>query len=152
MKIKVLLILILILLLGGGAYAVFTGMTPMYQNDAHLLKKKSERFWECVKFKEFGEAAQFHHPDEQKQANIPDLIENLFKVPPEQLDIQEVYVKFAEIDSSGVLGKTKTQTTVHVLNANKTKNPEVMLYWKKLKGQWYLKLRSTLVRSPRLQK
>ena len=150
MKKKAVLILLLLALLGGGAYAVFSGLTPVYRSDAHLLKQKSERFWECVKFKEFGEAAQFHHPDEQKLANIPKLIEDLFKVPPEQLDIQEVYVKFAEIDTSGILGKVKTQCTVHVLNSKEIRNPEVMLYWKKVQGRWYLKLRSTLVRSPRM--
>jgi hypothetical protein len=151
MKKKAILILLLLIILGGGAYVLLSGLTPVYQSDAHLLKQKTERFWECVKFKEFGEAAKFHHPDEQKKAKIPDLIEDLFKLPPERLDIQEVYVKFAEIDTSGILGKVKTQCTVHILNTKQIRHLEVMLYWKKVEGKWYLKLRSTLVRNPEIQ-
>ncbi len=152
MKKKILLVFVLLLALGAGAYAVLTGATSVYQSDAHIIKKKSNRFFECIKFKEFDEASKFHHPDEQKQANIPKLIEDLFAVPPEQLDIQEVNVLFGEIDSSGVLGKVKTRCTVQLLNSKEIRNPEVMLYWKKLGGNWYLKLRSTLVRKPRMNK
>ncbi len=148
MKKKVTLILVLLLVAGGAAYAVLSGMTSVYQSDVHIIKKKSNRFFECIKFKEFGEASKFHHPSEQKGVDIPKMIEDLFKVPPEQLDIQEVNVLFGEIDTSGVLGKVKTRCTVNVLNAKKTRNPEVMLYWKKMEGRWYLKLRSTLERKP----
>ena len=146
---KTLLVLILLAAAGGGAWAVLTGMTPLYQTDRHIIEHKTKRFMECVKFKEFGEAARFHNKQDQKQADIPKLIEQLFKIKPEQLDIQEYTVLFAEIDSSGELARSKTRCIVHLLNTKHVKKPEIVLYWKKERGQWYLKLRSTLESIPR---
>ncbi len=149
---KILLLLLLLALAAGGVvgYLVLTGQTGYYRTDEHVIKKKTHRFFECIKFKEFGEAAGFHDAADKGKVDIPVLIEDLFLVPPEQLDIQEIQVIFAEVDSSGVLAKSKTRCIVQLLNSKEIKKPEVMLYWKKTGKEWYLKLESTLRRKPRL--
>lgn len=146
---KMLLILLLVGVSVGVGYAVMTGMTPLYQSDAHKVRDLTYRFFECVKFKEFDEASALHDAADMDKADIPKMIEDLFKIPPEQLDIQDINVLFADIDSTGKLGKVKTRFIVHVLNTDKIKKPEVVLYWKKQNGKWYLKLRSTLERKPK---
>jgi len=146
MKWKVGIPILLALVAGGAAYAIFGGFTPLYRSDVHIIEQKTRRFWECIQFKEFGEAAAFHSAADQKKADIPKLIEKTFKVPPEQLDIKEYQVRFAEVDSTGILGRSKTRCIVELLNAKKTRKTEAVLYWKKENGRWYLKLESTLKR------
>lgn len=150
LKLKILLLLLLLLVGGLAAYLVLGGKTPLYRSERHLLKAKTARFFECIKFKEFGEAAAFHDAADQKKADIPRLIEDLFRVPPEQLDIREITVVFAEIDSTGILAKTKTRCIVHLLNSKEVRKPEVILYWRKQSGKWYLKLESSLKKQPRI--
>jgi len=145
---KLLVIVVLLAAAGGGGYLVLTGRTSLYRSDVHLIKEKTRRFFECIKFKEFGQAAAFHDAADQKRSDIPKLIEDLFKVPPEQLDIQECQILFGEIDSSGMLGKVKTRCTVQFLPNRKVKNPDSVLYWKKEGGRWYLKLESSLRKQP----
>ena len=121
-----------------------TDSIPGYGGDKAIIIEKSKRFFECIQFKEFGEAAQFHSEEDQKDADIPDMIERLFFVKPENLDIQNVDILFGEIDSSDVLGRVKTKCLAHVLNTQEEKQIDVMLYWKKENGNWYLKLKSSL--------
>ena len=146
---KLLLILILLAIAGGAAWAVLGGWTPIFQSDRHIIIKQAKRFMECIKFKEFGEAAAYHTAQDSKKADIPFLIERLFKVKPEQMDIQECNVIFGEIDSSGILGKTKSRCIVHLLNTKEVRKPEIVLYWKKEGGRWFLKLKSSLELDPR---
>ena len=148
---KLLLILALLAVAGGAAWAVLGGWTSLYKTDKHVIIQQSKRFLECVKFKEFGEASSFHSALDSKKADIPFLIERLFKIKPEQLDIQEVNVLYGEIDSSGVLGRTKSRCIVHVLNTKEIRKPEVILYWKKEGGKWFLKLKSSLEQNRRLR-
>lgn len=147
----ILLVILLVLGLVVGAYLVLSGHTSLYQTDKHDLRQKTHRFFECVKFKEFGEAADFHDMVDRKKVKIPKLIEDLFLIPPEQLDIQEIHVLFVEIDSTGILAKSKTRCIIQLLNKKDIRRPEVMLYWKKEQGQWFLKLESTLQRKPTYQ-
>ena len=143
---KLLIVVFVLAVLGGVGYAVFTGHVPALKSDRHIVIGKTHRFFECVKFKEFGEAGNFHTAEDAKKADIPKMIEDLFKVPPEYLDVQDVNILFAEIDSSKVLAKVKTRCTVQLLNTKEIRHPECILYWKLENGEWYLKLRSTLER------
>jgi len=144
---KLILIVTLLVIVGGGAYVVLNGATPFFRSDIHIVKQQTERFFECVKFKEFDEASNYHNEVDREAANIPKMIEDLFKVPPEYLDIQDIYVLFADIDSGGQLAKSKTRCVVHLLNSDEIRKPEVILYWKKEGDQWFLKLRSSLERN-----
>ena len=115
-------------------------------DDKREIRDKTIRFFECLKFKEFKEASAFHSEEDQKAADIPSMIENLFQVPPEYLDIQDIALMYVEIDSSGILAKSKTRCHAKELNTGQEKDHEVILYWKKEADQWFLKLRSSLER------
>jgi len=143
-------LLLIVFVLGAGigtAYLASQGLIPGMENDKSILKKKSHRFLECLKFKEFQEAAAFHTPEELKaHPDIPKQLESFFKIPHENLDIQDISVDFVELDSTGRRAKVKTTSVTRILNKNDTQRPEAMLYWKKVNGLWYLDLRTTLER------
>lgn len=141
---RLLAIVFVVLLAAAIAYLYFDGAIPGHTTDGRILKDKTRRFLECIKFKEFEEAAAFHNEADRKDADIAGMIEGLFYVPPEYLDIQDVNVLFAEIDSSGVLGKVKARCFAEFLNTKESKNHDVLLYWKKENEDWFLKLKSSL--------
>jgi hypothetical protein len=142
--------LLLVVVLGAAAGAGFLamrGMLPGVKTERGTLVKKSYRFLECLKFKEFQEAAAFHSPEDlKKNKDIPKLLENFFMVPHENLDIQDISIDFIEFDSTGRLAKVKTTTAVRMLNKDESRNAESMLYWKKDGDAWFLDLRTTLER------
>ena len=144
--------LFLIVVVLGAAFAAAhmasQGRLPGYQNDKSLLKQKSERFMECLKFKEFAEAASAHTPEELKaHSDIAKQLESFFKIPHENLDIQQTTIDYIELDSTGRRAKVKTTSVVRILNRNnEIQRPEAMLYWKNVNGLWYLDLRTTLER------
>ena len=115
-----------------------------FNEDKAELYQKTERFLECLKFKEFDEAASFHAPDEADDVDVAELIWRVFKVKHEQLDIQSWEEPIIEIDSTGRLAVTKTKTRVKVLNAEQTRDVEVNFYWKKRGDAWHMYLRSSL--------
>lgn len=132
---------------GGFGLAVYNGYVPGLGGHRAELIMKSRRFMECLKFKEFKEAAAFHHPrDLKERPDIPKLLEDFFLIPPENLDVREVRVDYVEFDTTGRLAKVKVTSTVEVLNKKETRDPEAMLYWKLEDGRWYLDLRTTLER------
>ena len=148
---KLLGILLLLAILITAGYLAKEGMIPGLQTDAMVIKQQTYRFFECIKFKNFSGAAEFHNEEDRKKADIAKLMEDLFKVPPENLDFQEIDVVSSQIDSSGILGKAKTQIVVKMLNTNKIKKPELILYWKKEGDQWFLKLESSLKKAPKVK-
>ena len=48
------------------------------------------------------------------------------------------------LDGSGELGRTKTRIDGAVLNPPADRTLEVMLFWERVDGKWWLKLRSSL--------
>jgi len=146
---KLFALVVLLAAAGSAAYLASQGKLPGYENDKSVLTKKSTRFMECLKFKEFAEAAAFHAPEELKaHPDIPKQLENFFKLPHETLDIQTTAVDFVELDSTGKRAKVKTTSVIRILNRNgEIQRPEAMLYWKKAAdNQWFLDLRTTLER------
>lgn len=144
---KLFALVFLLALAGGGGYALMQGWVPGMSSDKHVLRRKSYRFLECLKFKEFVEAAAFHAPEElKKHPNIPKQLENFFKIPHETLDIQDIRIDFIEFDSTRQRAKVKTTTVVNILNKKETQRPEAMLYWKRVGDRWHLDLRTTLDR------
>ncbi|MBI4348283.1 MAG: hypothetical protein HY553_15690 [Elusimicrobia bacterium] len=147
-------LLLLLLVIGGAAALLYLAREGKVQLPAALggadravLKTKSERFLECLKFKNFQEAASFHSAADLKATpNIPKLLEDFFLIPPESLDVQEYRVDYVELDSTRQRAKVKTVTTVHILNKKETQKPEIMLYWKREGEQWFMDLRTTLER------
>jgi hypothetical protein len=149
---KSLIILIVILALGA-FFALFStkfgvklgGFQISLNNDKQALEKYALSFLEDIKFKDFKKAATYHSEEDQKKVDIPKLIERLFQVKPEFLDIMKYEITDIDIDASGSRARVKTHTTIKILNSKEIKEPEVILYWQKDKqGQWYMKLESSL--------
>ena len=139
---RFLLIVTLLLAAVGGSYAVIGGYTPLYTSDRKILRDQSYRFWECIKFKSFDQAAEFDR-DEDKETTAR-LIERIFRVKPENLDLQRVDIVTVDIDGTGLLASTKARLEGEILNPKKPTEIEVKLYWEKQGEGWELKLRSSL--------
>lgn len=143
-------LLALLVLAGSGAgfgLAVMNGYVPGLGGPKAVLTAKSRRFMECLKFKEFKEAAAFHSPQDLKERpDIPKLLEDFFLIPPENLDVRDVRVDYVELDSTGRRAKVKVTSTIEILNQKQTKDPEAMLYWRLDGDVWHLDLRTTLER------
>jgi hypothetical protein len=129
--------------LSGGAW--FTFGLPL-GGDRGEVRRLGLAFWEDIQFKDFGGAAAFHEPDRQADVDIPFLIERIFLRKPEQLDISDLEVMLADIDSSGNRGRVLTRMRVRDLFEERVYDKEVMLYfYREGEGSpWYLDLESSL--------
>jgi ribosomal protein L23 len=113
--------------------------------DSKILRQRSIDFLEDLQFKDFDKAASYHSTEDRKKVNISKMIERLFAVKPEFLDIMRYEVKSVDIDRSGDRAKVKTKTVIKVLNTSKIEEPEVLLYWRKdPKEGWVMMLESSL--------
>lgn len=114
-------------------------------SDNKLLRQRTTDFLEDLQYKDFDKAASYHSTEDRKKVDISKLIERLFAVKPEFLDIMRYEIKSVEIDRSGDRAKVKTQTVVKILNTSKIKEPEVIFYWRKdPKEGWVMMLESSL--------
>jgi hypothetical protein len=114
-------------------------------SDVRHLTQRSIDFLEDLQFKDFDKAAAYHSTEDRGKVDIASLIERLFAVKPEFMDIMRYEIKRVEIDRSGDRAKVKTETVIKLLNTNEIKKPEVILYWRKdPKEGWVMKLESSL--------
>jgi hypothetical protein len=104
------------------------------------------RFLEDIQFKDFVHAATFHTPEDRKLKNIPQLIEDKFKIKPEMMDIRTFEILRVEPMSTGTRAKVLTKVFVKLLNANEpVKEMDAVFFFKKQPdGQWYMDLQSSL--------
>lgn len=120
-------------------------VAQMASKDVRILRARTVDFLEDLQYKDFDRAASYHLSAERAKVNIPHLIERIFAVKPEFLDIMRYEIKKVEIDRSGDRAKVMTHTVVKMLNINKIKEPEVIFYWHKdPKEGWVMKLESSL--------
>ena len=127
--------------LTAAGYLILGGYTPLFASDRKILRDKTYRFWECIQFKSFDQAAAFDRAEDKE--TTARLIERIFRIKPENLDIQKVDVIHEDLDRTGKLGRTKSRITGEVLNPKKPLEIEVMLFWEK-ETEWWLKLESSL--------
>lgn len=129
--------------LSGGAFPTF-GL-PL-GGDRGLVRRTALSFLEDIQFKDFERAAQYHAPDKRETVDIPFLIQRLFQVKPETLDIMEYEVIFADIDSSGNRARVKTRVKVKELTREHIRDQELMLYFERqdARSPWYMKLEDSL--------
>lgn len=141
--ILVLLVLMLALYL---YFSLGTSPIPLpFNSDRKVLTDKTLHFLEDIRFKDFSAAASYHSPEEQKKVNIPELIERIFQIKPEFLDIMRYEVSGVDIDSTSLRARIKTHSTVKILNTGEIRQPDIIFYWHKASdGNWYLKLESSL--------
>jgi len=137
------IIIISIFLLKGSDISSLNMLTFL-SKDVSIIQKFALSFFEDLKFKDFDSAAKYHSLKDQKKVNIPKLIEKLFQVKPEFLDIMEYKILETSLDSSKKRARVKMKTKVNILNSGKIKNPEVILYFHKKGEKWYMELESSL--------
>jgi hypothetical protein len=146
-KSSVAFILILLVLGGYIAYDAQKGRSffmKLFSKDRGLISDKVLSFMEDIKFKDFEKAATYHSPEDRKKVDIPNLLERLFKVKPEFLDIMEYNVLDTSLDSTGKRGRVKLKAKINLLNSDEIKTPEVIFYFHKKTGKWYMELESSL--------
>ena len=114
--------------------------------DRGWLRGHTLSFWEDIQFKDFTSAATYHDPAEQNAVDIPYLLERLFMVKPEALDIMQYEIVLADIDSTGLRARVKTRVKVKNLLDESIREKEVMLYWQRTTpaDPWYMHLESSL--------
>lgn len=146
--------LVLVLALLGGGYlaaahlsgGAFPTLGLPLGGELGQLRRLTLAFWEDVQFKDFESAARYHAPEVQDQVDIPFLLERLFLVKPEGLDLMSYEVVLADIDSSGLRARVKTRLKVKILVKERLMEREVMLYWTRATPQepWVMNLESSL--------
>jgi ribosomal protein L23 len=104
--------------------------------DEALLEQKAKGFLESIQYKRFDNAATFHAFPDQAKANIPQLIERLFAIKPEQLKMDNIKITRVTIDSNGMNGRTFFTASVTAFNSARKKTDEDeerevegVLYW-----------------------
>ena len=148
MKKSTIALILVILALGGYfAYDAQWGRSfflGLFSEDQKILRETSLSFMEDIKFKDFQKAATYHSPQDQKKVNIPKLIERMFKVKPELLDVMNYQILDTSLDSSKKRGRVKVKAKVNLLNSDKIRQPEMILYFHNKDGRWYMELESSL--------
>ncbi len=114
--------------------------------DRGALRRIALSFLEDIQFKDFVSAAGYHAPDIRDSVDIPFLIQRLFTVRPEALDIMDYDVVFAEIDSGGLRARVKLRVKVTLLLNAVIEEQEVILYFQRdsVDDPWYMKLEDSL--------
>jgi hypothetical protein len=147
---------VLLMALGAGA---FFYLDPMGQGvvlpigaDRTFLYEKSVDFLEDIQFKDFEKASTYHLAATQAKRNIPELIQRVFQVRHEVLDIQRFEILDIDLDRKGGRARVKALVHFHVLgntdvreSARSKDSVEMIFYWfKQPDGEWAMELESSL--------
>ena len=110
------------------------------------LRRMALSFLEDIQFKDFVNAASYHAPDIRDGVDIPFLIQRLFTVRPEALDIMDYDIVFAEIDSSQLRARVKARIKVKLLLNELIQEQELILYFERdsVADPWHMKLEDSL--------
>lgn len=134
-----LLVVALGLLIGLKPYGFdLFGVAKVWDPEQAIVYEKAERFLEALKYKDFATAAAFHNWEDEQKADIPKLIERLFKVKPEQLNIRDVKITGVDFDEGHQRARTHFTAITELLNStqndeeqNREREVEGILYWHK---------------------
>ena len=150
---KALMALLVVGLLFGGYLGVahvsggaFSTLGLALGGDRGALRRIALSFLEDVQFKDFVSAAAYHAPDLIDGVDIPFLLQRLFAVKPEALDIMDYDIVFAEIDSSDLRARLKARVKVKLLLDETIQEREFILYFDRdsVDDPWYMKLEDSL--------
>ena len=150
---KALTALLVLSLLFGGYLGVahvsggaFSTLGLALGGDRGALRRIALAFLEDVQFKDFVSAANYHAPDLIDSVDIPFLLQRLFAVKPEALDIMDYDIVFAELDSSNLRARVKVRIKVKLLLDETIQEREFILYFDRdSTGEpWYMKLEDSL--------
>ncbi|MBX3469151.1 MAG: hypothetical protein KF878_19945 [Planctomycetes bacterium] len=145
------------------------GVSWVWDKEKAQLARLAQAFLQDLQFKDFDKAGKYHELLDQGKADIPKLIERLFQVKPELLNIRDFEITDIKLDSDGKRARTFFRSNLEFLNTaegdkpNKEKQVEGILYWHKrpaapgeaeapadgsdpaaLAEQWFMKLESSL--------
>lgn len=114
--------------------------------DRGQLRRLALAFLEDIQFKDFETASSYHAPEKREEVDIPFLLQRLFQVKPEALDIMSYEIVFADIDSSGNRGRVKTRVRVKELLRDHIRDQEVVFYFNRehAGAPWYMRLEDSL--------
>ncbi len=104
-------------------------------NDVAVLEDLARHFLEDLQYKDFDKAGTYHTFLDQAKVEIPKLIERLFAVKPEMLNIRDFKITDVTIDGSGQRARTFFNANMELLNTARDGNPneerkvEGILYW-----------------------
>ncbi len=152
MKKAVTALLVLALLLGGYlavahvSGGAFSTLGLVLGGDRAELRRMALAFLEDIQFKDFESAASYHAPDIIDSVDIPFLIQRLFAVKPEALDIMDYDIVFAELDSGGLRARVKVRVKVKLLLNERIDERELLLYFERdsVDDPWHMKLEDSL--------
>ncbi len=111
-----------------------------------LMRRITTSFWEDIQFKDFVRAAQYHAPEVQNTVDIPFILQRLFQVKPEALDIMNYEIVFADLDSTNNRGRVKSRVKFKDLLRGDIREQEIILYFERAgpASPWYMKLEDSL--------
>jgi hypothetical protein len=91
-------------------------------------------------------AAGYHAPDLIYSVDIPFLLQRLFTVKPEALDIIDYDIVFSELDSSNLRARVKARVKVKLLLDETIQEREFILCFDRdsIDDPWYMKLEDSL--------
>lgn len=152
MKKAVSLLMITAALLGGYlgvahlSGAAFSTLGLPLGGDRGELRRMAMDFMEDVQFKDFVSAASYHAPELVETVDIPYLIQRLFAVKPEALDIMDYEIVFAELDRSDLRARVKMRVRAKLLVQEQIAERELILYFYRdsTDDPWYMKLEDSL--------
>jgi hypothetical protein len=135
--------LVIVLTLAVVALAKFRSYSPfgaglgalLGGGDVALLEELARHFLEDLQYKDFDKAGTYHTFLDQAKVEIPKLIERLFQVKPEVLNIRDFKITDVTIDESGQRARTFFNANMEILNTARDGNPneekkiEGILYW-----------------------
>ncbi|MEW6281003.1 MAG: hypothetical protein AB1758_20485 [Candidatus Eremiobacterota bacterium] len=128
-----------------GSEEGYTRVSASSNEDARFVNDRTIDFLEDIKFKDFDKAASYHNSEDRKKVNISRMIERIFAIKPEFLDIMSYEIVRIELDRSGSRARVHTRSKVKVLNTKEIRQPELIFYWHKdPKEGWVMKLESSL--------
>jgi hypothetical protein len=145
------IVFLILILIGLGIYFFVTkydihigGLRFVFNKEKNILRNLTIDFLEDIRFKDFEKAASYHTNADQETIDIPHLIERLFRIKPELLDIMKYEITDVDIDRGGTRARVKTHTTIKLLNTEELREPDIIFYWHKVDDHWYMKLESSL--------
>lgn len=148
---KPLLALFLLCSLAVGGYYFFQAnrlnqvpLSTMLSSDTQSMVTKSLSFMEDIRYKDFDASAQYSLPEQRGKYDLAALVEGLFKVKPEFLDVQSYEVLSTDLDSQGERARVHMKANVKLLNTDELREPELILYFKKQSGEWYMDYATSL--------
>lgn len=139
------LVAAVLLLLSSRSGFSLGGVTVASSAESSFIEQRTLDFLEDIRFKDFAQAASYHSVADRKTVDIPHLIERIFQIKPEFLDILRYEILAVELDRSGTRGRVKTRTVVKILNTGEIREPEIIYYWyKDPRDGWVMRLESSL--------